>query len=105
MLVSEAVSVLQKECTWNRGGEGGIGSFVTALSSCYKEYSIKSDVQLEHQNLKPQNDVGTSKRKKEITSNSSLHIVNLHLALASKSIVRTPHQYLVQPENTNESKR
>lgn len=65
MLVSEAVSVLQKECTWNRGGEGGIGSFVTALSSCYKEHSINLDVQLEHQNLKSQNDVGISKKKKK----------------------------------------
>ena len=35
VLVSDAVRVLQKEWTWNRGGGGGGGSFSTAFSSCY----------------------------------------------------------------------
>lgn len=34
VLVSEAVRVLQKECTWNRGGSGMGGSLSTMFSSC-----------------------------------------------------------------------
>ena len=35
VLVSDAVSVLQNECTWNLGGGAGGPSFSTAFSSCY----------------------------------------------------------------------
>ena len=41
VLVSDAVKVLQKECTWNLGGGGGGDSFSIAFSSCcYKKKKI-----------------------------------------------------------------
>lgn len=75
VLVSDAVSVLQKECTWNRGGGGRIDSFFTVFSSCYNSHFRTLD----------KTSTGTSKFKIQIGVHTLFNIRSENWKIKEKS--------------------
>ena len=83
VLVSEAVSVLQKEWAWGLGCGGGRGSFSIAFSSCW---------------WYPKHHKSVHQKHSIVVINSKVSTRNILLLVqGAKSLVQKPHQCPVQP--------